>query len=238
MKLEYHGHACFSVECTGTKPHPVRLLFDPFFTSNPAIPKPLKSRAAIRKIRCEYLLVSHAHFDHIEDAATIAKKTGARVVTGFEIGQWLQSEGVPEEQIEPLNLGGTAHFDFGSIQMVPALHSSSFADGTYGGAPGGFVVRTPKSAFYYSGDTALTLDMQLIPRKGALRFAILCIGDRFTMGPEDALEAAKLLKCDEIVGVHFDTWPALRIDHAAAKKLFAKSDKKLHLPKPGDTLVL
>jgi L-ascorbate metabolism protein UlaG (beta-lactamase superfamily) len=120
--------------------------------------------------------------------------------------------------------------------MVPAIHSSSFPDGSYGGVAGGFVVRTPEAAFYYSGDTALTLDMQQIPRKGALRFALLCVGDAFTMGPEDALEAARLRECDEIVGVHFDTWPPLQIDHGAAQSLFEKAGKKLHLPLPGDTL--
>jgi L-ascorbate metabolism protein UlaG (beta-lactamase superfamily) len=185
---------------------------------------------------CDYLLISHSHFDHVEDAATIARQTGAKVLAGFEVGEWLKSQGVPGEQIQPLNHGGTARFDFGSVQMVSAVHSSSLPDGGYGGAAGGFVVRSTQGAFYYSGDTALTLDMQLISRKGPLRFALLCIGDAFTMGPEDALEAARFVECDEIVGVHFDTWPPLQIDHAWAKSLFSGAGKKLHLPSPGDSL--
>jgi L-ascorbate metabolism protein UlaG (beta-lactamase superfamily) len=236
MKLLYHGHACFSVDCTPSKSHPARLLFDPFFTSNPSVPKARKTPAALRKIPCDYLLVSHGHFDHIEDAASIASRSGARVLAGFEVGQWLQNQGVAQSQIQPFNLGGTARFPFGSVQMVSAVHSSSLPDGSYGGVAAGFVVRTPKASFYYSGDTALTLDMQWIPRKGPLRFAVLCLGDAFTMGPEDALEAARLIECDDIVGVHFDTWPPLKINHAAAKRLFAKAGKTLHLPKPGDLL--
>ena len=124
--------------------------------------------------------------------------------------------------------------DFGTVQMVAAVHSSTLPDGASGGNPGGFVVRTKSGAFYYSGDTALTLDMQLIPRKGPLRFAILCVGDTFTMGPEDALEAARMVECDEVVGVHCDTWPPIVIDHKKAKTLFKEAAKTLHLLKAGE----
>lgn len=239
MKLDYHGHACFTVECKGVGSRRARLLFDPFLTSNPAVPKETGTAKKARKaenIACDFMLVSHGHFDHIEDAVAIARRTGAGVLAGVEVGQWLESQGVPGGQIYPLNLGGTVRLPFGSVQMVSAVHSSGLPDGSYGGAPGGFVVRTPHGGFYYSGDTALTLDMQLIPRKGELRFAVLCVGDTFTMGPEDALEAARMIECDEIVGVHHGTWPPIRIDRKRAAALFAKAGKTLHLPAPGESL--
>ena len=233
MEFHYYGHACFSVTMplAGSAAGRKRLLFDPFLTSNP------QASIAASKVKADIVLVTHGHFDHLEDAASIAKRTKAKVLAGFEVGEWLKTQGVDAAQIQPLNHGGTVPLEIGTAQMVNAVHSSSLPDGSYGGNPGGFVVRSPKAgAFYYSGDTALTMDMQLIPRKGALRYAVLSIGDSFTMGPEDALEAAKMLECDEIIGVHFDTWPPLKINHRAAKSLFAKAGKTLHLPKPGETL--
>lgn len=229
MKLTHFGHSCFLIslpaQCGGK-----RLLFDPFLTSNPLA---RKTKTTADSIETDYVFLSHGHFDHIEDAVGILKKTGAKVVAVYEICDWLKTKGVAEEQVLPMNIGGTLKLDFGSVQMVHAVHSSTLPDGSSGGNPSGFVVRTPAGAFYYSGDTALTLDMQLIPRRGPLRFAILCLGDTFTMGPEDALDAAQMLQCDEIVGVHFDTWPPLVIDKQAAKALFKKADKTLHLLNPG-----
>jgi L-ascorbate metabolism protein UlaG (beta-lactamase superfamily) len=233
MDFHYHGHSCFSVIMPGAggASAKTRLLFDPFLTSNP------RASITASKVKADVILVTHGHFDHIEDAALIAKRTKAKVLAAFEVGEWLKAQGVEAGQIQPLNHGGTVRLESSTAQMVNAVHSSSLPDGSYGGNPGGFVIRSAKAgAFYYSGDTALTMDMQLIPRKGALRFAVLSIGDSFTMGPDDALEAAKLLECDEIVGVHFDTWPPLKINHRAAKSLFAKAGKTLHLPSPGDTL--
>ncbi len=232
MKLTHLGHACFSValpkECGGA-----RLLFDPFLTSNP-----LAHSAGLSsgKVQADYVLISHGHFDHIEDAVAILKRTGAKVVAAYEICDWLKAHGVAEEQVLPMNIGGTLRLDFGTVQMVAAVHSSTLPDGASGGNPGGFVVRTKSGAFYYSGDTALTLDMQLIPRKGPLRFAILCVGDTFTMGPEDALEAARMVECDEVVGVHYDTWPPIAIDHKKAKALFKEAGKTLHLLKAGEEM--
>lgn len=232
MKLTYFGHSCFAITlpdlCGGA-----RLLFDPFFTGNP---KAAEANADATTPEADFMLISHGHFDHINDAVAILKRTRAVAVAGYEVGDWLASKGIPETQLHRLNIGGSVRFPFGSIQMVHAVHSSTLPDGTPGGSAGGFVVRTAAGDFYYSGDTALTLDMQLIPKRGALRFAILSIGDTFTMGPEDALEAARLLKCDEIVGVHFDTWPPIAINQEASLSLFSNAGKRLHLPFPGEEL--
>lgn len=229
MKLTHFGHACFSVtlptQCGGK-----RLLFDPFLTSNPLAQK---VGITAKSMTADYVLISHGHFDHIEDAVVLLKKTKAKVVAAYEICDWLKAQGVGEEQTLPMNHGGTLKLDFGSVQMVNAVHSSTLPDGSSGGNPAGFVVRTAAGDFYYSGDTALTLDMQLIPRRGPLRFAVLSIGDTFTMGPDDALEAARFVDCNEIVGVHYDTWPPIAIDAAHAKALFNAAGKSLHLLEPG-----
>jgi len=177
--------------------------------------------------------VTHGHSDHVADAAEIARRTGAPVIANFEVANWLKKQGV--EQIEPLNHGGTARFAFGRAKYVNAIHSSTMPDGSGGGNPGGFVVETDDGNFYHSGDTALTLDMQLIGDATRLRFAALCIGDRFTMGVEDAIRAAALIRCDEILGIHYDTFPPIKIDHEAAIRQFAAAGKTLHLPPIGDS---
>lgn len=187
-------------------------------------------------MHADYVLISHGHFDHVEDSVAILKRTGAVVLAAYEICEWLQRQGVPAVQVHALNIGGTARLPFGTVQMVSAVHSSTLPDGSTGGNPGGFVVRTEVGAFYYSGDTALSLDMQLIPRRGPLRFAVLCVGDTFTAGPEDALELARFVECDEVVGVHFDTWPPIAIDHHAAADLFSNDGKTLHLLKAGSEI--
>lgn len=228
MKLTHFGHACFSVtlppQCGGT-----RLLFDPFLTSNPLAHK---AGISAQSVAADYILISHGHFDHIEDAVAVLKRTGAKVIAAYEICDWLKGQGVKDDQALPMNHGGTLKLDFGSVQMVNAVHSSTLPDGSSGGNPAGFVVRTASGSFYYSGDTALTMDMQLIHRRGPLRFAVLSIGDTFTMGPEDALEAARMIECDEIVGVHYDTWPPIAIDSTQAKTLFEEAGKRLHLLAP------
>lgn len=232
MDLNYYGHSCFSVTLP-SESGSVSLLFDPFLTSNP------KAHAAgfdAYSPDAHFVLISHGHFDHMEDAVGILLRTGATALASYEICEWLHKHGVPTAQLHHMNIGGTARFEWGSVQMVTAVHSSTLPDGASGGNPGGFVVRTPGGAFYYSGDTALTLDMQLIPRNGPLRFAVLSLGDTFTMGPEDALEAARYLKCNEIVGVHFNTWPPITIDMVEARALFAQAGKKLHLLEPAETV--
>jgi L-ascorbate metabolism protein UlaG (beta-lactamase superfamily) len=217
MKVTYYGHACFAVEAGGHT-----LLFDPFIRQNP-----LARDVDVDSIRADYVLVSHAHDDHLADAVSIARHTGATIISGFEIIEWLARHGVSRGH--SLNHGGAFTFDFGRVKYVNAVHSSSFADGCYGGNAGGFVVETRDGNFYYSGDTALTCDMKLIGESSRLSFAALCVGDNFTMGVDDAIKAAEFVKCDQVLGVHYDTFPPIKIDHADAVKKFEAAGKKLHL---------
>jgi len=170
------------------------------------------------------------------DAIAIAKRTGALVISNFEIIEWLTRQGL--ERLHALNHGGGWNFEFGRVKLVNAIHSSMLPDGSNGGNPGGFVVETREGNFYYSGDTALTLDMQLIPLTTVLNFAVLCIGDNFTMGIDDAIRAAEFVKCDHILGVHYDTFPEIPINPAEAKARFEAKGKTLHLLRPGESCEL
>lgn len=223
MKITYYGHACFAAEIAGK-----HLLFDPFITYNP-----LAKSVDIKKIKADYILVTHAHDDHLADAAQIAGQTGATVIANFEVAEWLGKKGV--KKAHPLNPGGSFPFEFGRAKFVNAIHSSSFSDGAYGGVAGGFVVESPEGNFYYTGDTALTMDMKLISETTKLKFLVLCIGGNFTMDVDDALRAAAMLQCKEVMGVHYDTFPPIKIDHAEAKEKFRAKGVNLHLMPIGAT---
>ena len=223
MNFTYYGHSCFAVELGGRV-----LLFDPFIT-----PNPLAAGIDLNAVRADYILVSHGHGDHLADAVGLAKRTGATVIANYEVATWLGKQGAPK--IHPLNHGGACVFDFGRAQFVNAIHSSSLPDGAYGGNPGGFVVESAGGNFYYSGDTALTMDMKLIGESTRLAFAALCIGGNFTMDAADAVRAAAFVNCDQIVGVHYDTFPPIKIDHEEARKKFQAAGKKLHLLKVGES---
>jgi L-ascorbate metabolism protein UlaG (beta-lactamase superfamily) len=217
MKVTYYGHSCFAVEVKNRA-----LLFDPFIT-----PNSLAKAVNVNKVAADYILISHGHGDHLADAASIAKRTGATIISNFEIVTWFGKQGVPKAH--PMNHGGGYTFDFGRVKYVTAIHSSTLPDGSSGGNPGGFVIETPEGNFYYSGDTALTMDMKLIGESTPLKFAALCVGDNFTMGPDDAVKAANFIRCNEILGVHYDTFPPIKIDHAAAQEKFKAAGKRLHL---------
>lgn len=225
-KATYFGHSCFLIETAGK-----RLLFDPFISAND-----LAKSVDVGAIRAEYLLLTHAHGDHIADAETVARNSDSLIIGNYEIYVHYTGRGLNGH---PLNHGGKASFDFGTAKMVTAVHSSGFPDGAYGGNPGGFVIWNDETCFYHAGDTALTLDMQLIPMTcPPLQFAILPIGDNFTMGYEDAVLTADFIQCDTIIGCHYDTFGYIRIDHEAAKKAFADRGKTLILPAIGETLSL
>lgn len=226
MHFTYYGHSTFSVKVSGKT-----LLFDPFIT-----PNDLAKDIRLEDISADYILLSHGHVDHVADAVALAQQTGATVIANFEVATWLGQKGI--EKTHPMNLGGGYQFDFGRVKLVPALHSSAMPDGVYGGNPGGFVISSEEGSFYFAGDTALTLDFQLIPEETPLRFAVLPIGDNFTMGARDAARASQFLKCQEIVGVHYDTFPWIKIDKAAAAKEFDKVGARLHLPAIGASIDL
>ncbi len=224
MKFTYYGHSCFAVELNKKT-----LLFDPFIS-----PNPLAKEIDIDKINPDYILITHAHGDHIADAEQIAKKSGAPIISSFEVCNWFQKKEI--KKLHPLGLGGKKTFDFGTVKYVSALHSSSFPDGSYGGNPGGFIITSPEGNFYYAGDTALTLDMQLIPSYAEIGFAILPIGDNFTVGYEDAVEIAKLVKTKKVIGVHYNTFDLIKIDTGKAQDYFSKNGFTLLLPAIGETI--
>jgi L-ascorbate metabolism protein UlaG (beta-lactamase superfamily) len=223
MKVTYYGHACFGAQIAGR-----HLLFDPFIT-----PNELAKHIDIKSVPADYILVSHGHQDHMADAADIANRTGATIISNYELTVWFGKKGI--QKTHPLNHGGGHQFEFGRVKFVNAVHSSSLPDGAYGGNPGGFVVESAEGALYYSGDTALTMDMKLIGESHQLKFAALCIGDNFTMGIEDAIKAADFVHCKEILGLHYNTFPPIQIDRDAAINAFKKAKKNLHLLSPGQT---
>lgn len=223
MQFTFYGQSCFSVTIKGKN-----ILFDPFITQNPKA-----KHIDVNSIQADYILLSHGHGDHVADALTIAENTGAKIVSNYEIVSWYGEKGYTNGH--PLNHGGAWNFDFGKVKYVNAVHSSVLPDGTYGGNPGGFVVTSDEGNFYFAGDTALTLDMKLIPMTSPkLDFAVLPIGDNFTMGYEDAVIAAEFVECDKIVGVHYDTFGYIEIDHEAAKAAFTAKGKELILMEIGE----
>ena len=226
MKLSYYGHSTFLLEIKG-----LNLLFDPFIT-----PNELAKDIDVNSIPADYILVSHGHEDHVADAVSIAKRTGATVVSNFEIVSWFGVQGV--EKGHPMNHGGSWSFDFGSVKYVNAVHSSVLPDGTYGGNPGGFIISTDEGNVYYAGDTALTYDMKLIGDTANISHAILPIGDNFTMGVDDAVIAAEFVGCNEIIGMHYDTFGYIEIDKEEAKGKFSTAGKTLTLLNIGETIDL
>lgn len=226
MRITYYGHSCFFIETEGKK-----ILFDPYIT-----PNKLAENIDINLLKADYILLSHGHQDHMADVEAIYRNTGATLVANFELVSWFEKKGVANSH--PMNHGGKKIFDFGTVKMVQAVHSSSLPDGTYGGNPGGFVVQTREKTFYYAGDTALTLDMQLIGMEYNINFAFLPIGDNFTMDIHDAIRAAEFVKTEKIIGMHYDTFPYITLDHNEAKNVATNAKKDLILMEIGGTLTL
>jgi L-ascorbate metabolism protein UlaG (beta-lactamase superfamily) len=224
MQFTYLGHACFQVTVGGKT-----LLFDPFIS-----PNELAKHIDVATIAADYILVSHGHADHVADLVAIAQRTKAKVIASWEVAEWAQKQGIAD--VHPMNVGGKWQFSFGEVKCVVAQHSSGLPDGSYGGNPMGFIVSTSEGNFYYSGDTALTLDMQLIPSWAKLSFAVLPIGDNFTMDVNDAVRAAEFVDCTKVIGVHYDTFGYIKIDHEAAKQRFKSKNIDLLLPTIGTTI--
>lgn len=222
MNITYLGHGCIQAQIQEKT-----LLFDPFIT-----PNPLAAKIDIESLEPDYILVTHGHEDHVADVEAIAKRTGATVISNFEIVSWFGEKGIKGH---PMNHGGAWDFDFGSVKMVNAVHSSVLPDGSYGGNPAGFVIKTASGTFYFAGDTALHYDMKLIPEFFNLDFAVLPIGDNFTMGVDEAVKAAKFVDTTTVIGMHFDTFPYIEINKTTAINKFKSADVNLILMDIGET---
>lgn len=225
MKVTYLGHACVNIQIEGA-----HFLVDPFISANP-----LAGHIDINSIEATYILLTHAHADHILDTEAIAKRTGAPLITNPEILDHYRKLGLDGHD---MNIGGSHRFLDGKvkIKMVKAVHSSSFPDGSYGGNPAGFLINYKDQTIYISGDTALTMDMKIIPHQYKVDLAILPIGNNYTMGVRDALTAAKFVETNNVLGVHYDTFDVIKIDKEASKRKFSDSHKRLHLLEIGNSL--
>lgn len=224
MNITYYGHSCFGVEINGK-----HLLFDPFIT-----PNELAKNIDVNAVKADYILITHGHEDHIADAVSVAQRTKAKVICSWEVHLWLAKKGI--ENIHPVNIGGKIKMDFGNVKSVTAMHSGSLPDGSYGGNPMGFVIESSEGNFYYAGDTSLTYDMKLIGDYRQIDFAFLPIGDNFTMGIDNAIIACDFINCSDIIGMHYDTFPYIKIDKEEAAAKFDRADVKLTLMTIGETI--
>jgi L-ascorbate metabolism protein UlaG (beta-lactamase superfamily) len=226
MIIKYLGHSCFTLET-----HGFTLLFDPFISENS-----LSSKIDAALVQADFILVSHAHEDHTADLVSIAQNTGAIVIAIWEIHAWLQKQGISNTY--PMNIGGKKVFDFGRVSMTYAMHSSSFADGTYGGEATGFLLEIENKVIYYSGDTALNQEMKLLGERYTIDWAILPIGGNFTMDALDAADAASFLRTKNVIGMHFNTFEYIVIDEKAAKTAFDNTGASLTLMKIGEQIAI
>jgi len=224
MKITFLGHACFLVEVNGTK-----LLFDPYIS-----PNPLAKAVDIDSIQADYILLSHGHYDHAADVERIYHNHPATLVANLEMIKWYEQKGITKSL--PINPGGKRRLSFGTIKAVNEPHASSMPDGSYAGSAMGFVVQSGDKAFYFAGDTALHQDMKQIDLFYDLDFAILPIGDTFTMGIEEALYAADYVGTERIIGMHYDSFPGIEIDHAWVRRMAEERGKTLTLMDIGQTI--
>jgi L-ascorbate metabolism protein UlaG (beta-lactamase superfamily) len=223
MKITYLGHAALLIEVGETT-----IIVDPFIS-----PNELAKDIDVNALKADYILITHAHQDHIVDVETIVNNTGAKIVSNYEIVTHYGNLGF---EGHPMNHGGSWQFDFGMVTYTNAIHTSSFPDGSYGGQPGGFIIETTEGNLYIAGDTALTMDMKLIPMQCKIDLAVLPIGDNFTMGIESAVIASDFIECNKVLGYHYDTFGYIIIDHDEAQKAFSNEGKNLILLPIGGAL--
>lgn len=225
MKITFYGHACFGVEIDN-----IHIIVDPFISGNPKA-----SHIDVDSLKADYILVTHAHQDHVLDVEKIAQNTGAIILSNYEIVNHFVAKDLKGHH---LNHGGTYTCNQFTAKYVNAIHTSSFADGTYGGQPGGFVLTANNKSMYIAGDTALNFDMKLIPMFTKLTAAILPIGDTFTMGIDEAIIASDFIECNKIIGCHFNTFPPIEINIEEAKQKFTSKNKELVLLEIGSSIEL
>ncbi|MGL4651428.1 MAG: metal-dependent hydrolase [Caldilineaceae bacterium] len=228
LRLTYYGHA---TALLAVDEH--RILIDPFLApNNPVAP------VTADEVDADFILITHGHGDHMADAVAVAQRTGALVICGNEVAGWLSKQGVAKTH--GMNQGGAFSFPFGRVKMTIAHHSSVMPDGASGGNPGGFLLHLNSGHdVYISGDTALTYDMRLIGEAGGVDLALLCIGDNYTMGPEDAVMAAQFVQAKHVVPVHYNSFPVIAQDgHAFAETLRRSAEIECTVMAPGDLLEL
>lgn len=227
MSFEFtaFGHSTFSLEIEG-----YHILIDPFFDDNPQSP------VSADEVEADFILITHGHSDHVGDSVKIAKRTGAKVVSNFEIANWISAKGV---EAHPQHIGGGFHYPFGYVKLTQAIHGSSLPDGSYGGMPSGFLITTKAGEkIYVSGDTGLFAGMSLIGQE-RIDLAVLPIGDNFTMGPDDALRAVKLITPTHVIPSHYKTWDLINQDPVTWKKrVEAETDTKVSVLDPGESFRL
>ena len=224
--LTWYGHGSWMIESGEHK-----ILLDPFLDDNPS--SPVKAS----EVEADFILVSHGHFDHVADVASIANRCGATVVAIYEIAEWFSKNHSVETTIG-MNLGGQVDLPFGLVKMTPAVHSSQLPDGSYGGEPAGFVLTISNRRIYFACDTALFSDMKLLSTP-KLDIAVLPIGDLFTMGVDDSVVAAQWLEAEHVLPAHYNTWPPIAQDADAwADKITRETSSKPHVIKPGEQTVL
>jgi len=225
VTLTWYGHATL-----GLKIGDYDVLVDPFFSGNPA------ASTSANKVPAQFILISHGHGDHIGDTVSIAKRTGALVISNFEICNWLATKGV---KTHAQHIGGGHRHPFGYVKLTQALHGSALPDGSYGGNPAGFLITTNEGKkIYIAGDTGLFGDMRLIGEEG-IDLAVLPIGDNYTMGPEDALRAVKLLQPRHVIPIHYDTFNLIAQDARTwAARVEQETPAKVHLLRPGESFTL
>jgi L-ascorbate metabolism protein UlaG (beta-lactamase superfamily) len=225
-ELLWLGHACVAIR---TGQH--HLLIDPFLSGQPN-PPPISPDT----IAADFILLTHGHADHVGDTLSIARRTGATVISNYEIISWLQNQGLTK--VHPMHIGGSYRFPFGRLKLTQAIHGSGLPDGSYGGNPSGLLLFLDGCTIYHAGDTGLFGDMALIGEAG-IDVAFLPIGDNFTMGPDDALRAVKLLKPRRVVPIHYNTWDLIRQDaHAWANRVRQETATEAIVLAPGGSLKL
>ncbi|MDQ6467201.1 metal-dependent hydrolase [Exiguobacterium acetylicum] len=229
MKLTYHGQSTVTIETNGH-----HLVIDPFFSGND------KATTNPDDVKADFILLTHAHADHMLDAERIAKATGATIIATHELATYLSFKGL---NVHPMNLGGQFEFSFGKVKMTQAFHSSSIIDEekqtiTYMGMPAGFLLTIEGKEIYHAGDTALFGDLALYGAHHAIDLAFLPIGDNFTMGPDDALIAADMLQAKAVVPIHYDTFDLIKQDANAFCEQIEAQGQTGHLLAIGESLEL